>query len=134
MSNNTSVSPINRSKTGDGHAMTKLDVKNELAKQERELMREHKGYECSCTKCGEAFHISTQKYTREDKIALTKYLFQNCPSCKNWKTDEWHSMRNMLLQLTFTIDGKEYKTLRIPSGYRAKRILKIEESGLIKAS
>ena len=130
MSNTNNTMSNKRSKTSDGHTMSKIDVQNELAKEQKNLLRSYKGYECSCGKCGEKFEISTQKNTLNEKILLTSYLTQGgCPSCNSWKTNEFHKMRNYLVEYNFEIEGKEIRALRIPNGFRPKRIIKTDDKG-----
>lgn len=130
MSNTSNINPAKRSKTSDGHTMSKIDVQNELAKQERDLIKEYKGYQCSCQRCGDKYEISTQKYNLADKIRLTKHLTQGaCLSCSSWKTSQFHKSRNALLQITFDVQGTEIKALRVPQGFRPRKIIKTDENG-----
>jgi hypothetical protein len=126
---------MKRNKNDNGHKMTAIEVKNELAMQEKDLIKEYKGYECPCGRCGASFHISVKNYETKDQVALIRFLTDgNCPSCQRWKQDEWFSVRNMLLEITFILGDKEIKALRVPVDYRPKLILKVEPSGLIRST
>jgi hypothetical protein len=130
MSNVTTICPRVNSKSNDGHTMSKIEVKNELAKQERDLLQTYKGYPASCCKCGEKYEISINKYTLEDKINLSQWLTDgNCPFCLNWKTDRFHKIRNDLVPFTFDVNGREILALRVPNGFRPKKITKLDDKG-----
>lgn len=130
MSNTQKTVSNNRSKTADGHTMSKIDVMNELAVQERELLNSHKGLESSCGKCGESFRMSNIDNTLREAIVLDIHLANGgCPSCNNWKTADWHSKRNDLLEMTFELNGVEIKTLRIPAGFKTRKIIQVDDKG-----
>lgn len=130
MSNTSTISPSKRSKTGDGHTMSKIDVQNELAKQENELRQSYKGYECVCRKCGEKYEISPRKHTYEEKLRLTEYLSKGgCVACQSWKTAQYAKTSNALVEHTFKFSGLEIKALKVPHGYRPRKIIKTDEKG-----
>lgn len=124
MSNISAISPVKRSKSSDGHGMTRIEVHNEVAKAERELRDEYKGYTSSCGLCGAAFDLSTKAYDRSDKIRLSLWLTDgNCPYC-TMSFKHHVIVQNRLVQHEFELGSKLIKCLRIPVGYRTKKIVK----------
>jgi len=119
----------NTGATGN-HGMSKIDVKNELAKQENDMKQDYKGYRFACSKCNENFEMNDVKYSPRQKGIVRKWLSNNhCPYCDNWKSPEFFRRRNFLVEHLFTIDGVDYKALRVPEGYRPKKIIKCDSEG-----
>jgi len=120
----------NNSGAAGGHSMSKIDVQNEIAKQENDMRKDYKGHGFSCSKCNESFEMSDVKYSPRQKGVVRKWLLKgNCPYCKGWKKPEIFKRRNWLVEHTFNIEGRDYKALRVPYGYRSKKLIKLDADG-----
>lgn len=133
MSNTFAINPAKHSVTSNGHAMTRIEVSNEIAKAEKAMRDEYKGYESSCGRCGSAFELSTKTYSRNDKIRLSIWLTKgNCPYC-TMSLENHVRLQNSLVQHEFEVGNREIKCLRVPTGYRTKKIIHaVDDKGTMK--
>lgn len=109
-----------------GHGMSKIEVQNELAKEERDLVKAHKGQLAGCGN-GCSYTLNESEYDSEDAYILSKWLRAgNCPHCANPFAQEIFRLRNSLVEHCFVVDGFEFVCLRKPIGYRPRKIVKPE--------
>ena len=117
------------------HGMSTCDAKQELLKQEGELLKKNKGHIVSCPYCSENFHFSKKEYSEGDAIRLSDLLQANkCPWCnEGWKklmaACQHTSQQQPVVEHTFTLkNGSQIKVVRKPEGWRgARKAIKAEE-------
>ena len=117
---------VSNSGSAGGNGMSKIDVHNELAREERELSKEHRGWD-SCCGNGCDYRMSKHQYTFEQSYDLGLWLRAgNCPTCNGWKNPEVLKSMSSMKEYIFVVEGVEFNVLRVPRGYRRKKIIKIE--------
>ena len=109
------------------HGMSTTDAKNELIKQEADLVKKNKGHVVACPYCGESFHFNKKEYSLADAIRLSDHLHVNkCPWCVDWKVlldlCSFNGRMHPVVEHTFILhNGQEIKTIRKPDGWKGVR-------------
>ena len=119
--------PINNKGTmGNPGGVSKLDLRSQIAEANRELMSNYKGHLSLCGCCGETYRLNADDYTLEESLILDQWLSNNgCPHC-DWKNPKLFKLRKQLLEHTFEIGSLRIDCLRVPVGYRNRKVLSFD--------
>lgn len=101
--------------------LAKVEAYNEMVKAERKLIAQNCGLSVTCPSCKERFTFRGSNLDLCHNLALEDKLEGECPMCK---LDNQQSMavRHELLLFPVQVLGVEVNLLRIPLGYRSKKL------------
>jgi len=107
------------------HGMQQI-TRQDIEKQQQELVDKNKGHSSSCPYCGETFTLNKKEYITKDAAILTEHFRKNkCPYCKLEKSMEFHGV---VMQHTFTLNlGREISCIRKPEGFKGIKKVKTYE-------
>jgi hypothetical protein len=103
--------------------MSTIEVHNELVKEQRKTLNEHKGLNVNCPSCKERFSFKGSGLDLCHVLKLESTLKDKCPICSLNPQQKMATAR-ALLKFEFNVLGHQVKLLRIPRGFRPMQFLK----------
>ena len=98
------------------HGMQSINVREEIAKQEKELLKNNKGWTVCCPFCATEFRFNNEEYEVKDVFDLQDYFRKNqCPYCQ---AETYRELIGQVIQHTFMILGnKLINCVKYPANY-----------------
>jgi hypothetical protein len=103
----------------------KIEIYNAKVKAERKLIAQNCGLSVTCPNCKERFTFRGSNLDLCHNLSLEDKLEDSCPMCR-LTPQQSMAVRHELLLFPVQVLGVEVNLLRIPLGYRSKKLKTVE--------